>query len=397
MKMYEISQEIRSIMNEKPEPDERELTRRFLRLVSQNRRIKHYQVTQQDEAIIGADWLWLIYTNAGVYGFLIQAKKLQKKEASVTRRILNYKSNSGARQIDLLLKQSKESGMPALYVLFSNQIQHIACGYSKPKTTEGVFFDSASNLYDHFFGNDPRGPKNTPISCLFSCFSKKCNYFENCKLCKVCKYCDNEDYCLSTKSSDGACSTPFELLLKGLFGISYEPSPIDEKMLFLTYAESVLKKHPQYVIQCLSHQFSNISDLPSQIIVSDYANRHGRDYLKTIMGADFVVDHTHIYSAKEIIQILKEKKQKYSFVRRIGLFGSYAKNEANGDSDIDIALVYSRRSFSKFEDLFELISLIKDIMGTFQKNIDFIDYNSACENENSIGFIEDINAYIKWI
>lgn len=115
------------------------------------------------------------------------------------------------------------------------------------------------------------------------------------------------------------------------------------------------------------------------------------------MGADFVVDHTHIYSAKEIIQILKEKKQKYSFVRRIGLFGSYAKNEANGDSDIDIALVYSRRSFSKFEDLFELISFIKDIMGTFQKNIDFIDYNSACENENSIGFIEDINAYIKWI
>ena len=107
--------------------------------------------------------------------------------------------------------------MPALYVLFSNQIQHIACGYSKPKTTEGVFFDSASNLYDHFFGNDPRGPKNTPISCLFSCFSKKCNYFENCKLCKVCKYCDNEDYCLSTKSSDGACSTPFELLLKTVF------------------------------------------------------------------------------------------------------------------------------------------------------------------------------------
>ena len=79
------------------------------------------------------------------------------------------------------------------------------------------------------------------------------------------------------------------------------------------------------------------------------------------------------------------------------MFGSYAKNEANGDSDIDIALVYSRRSFSKFEDLFELISFIKDIMGTFQKNIDFIDYNSACENENSIGFIEDINAYIKWI
>ena len=54
------------------------------------------------------------------------------------------------------------------------------------------------------------------------------------------------------------------------------------------------------------------------------------------------------------------------------MFGSYAKNEANGDSDIDIALVYSRRSFSKFEDLFELISFIKDIMGTFQKNIDII-------------------------
>ena len=69
MKIFEISQEIRSIMNEKPEPDERELTRRFLRLVSQNHRIKYYQVSQQDEAIIGADWLWLIYTNVGVYGY----------------------------------------------------------------------------------------------------------------------------------------------------------------------------------------------------------------------------------------------------------------------------------------------------------------------------------------
>lgn len=397
MKIFEISQEIRSIMNEKPEPDERELTRRFLRLVSQNHRIKYYQVSQQDEAIIGADWLWLIYTNAGVYGFLIQAKKLQKKETSVTRRILDYKSNSGERQIDLLLKQSRASGIPALYVLFSNQIQHIACGRNKPKTTEGVFFDSASNLYDHFFGNDTHGPKCTPISCLFSCFSKKCNYFENCKLCKVCKDCDDEDYCLSTRASESACSTPFELFLQGIYGIAYEPSPIDERILPLTFVESVLKKHPQYIIQCLSHQFSSISNLPSQIIVSDYANRHGRDYLKTIMGSDFVVDRTRIYSTKEIIQILKEKKQKYSFIRKIGLFGSYAKNEANGESDIDIALVYSRRSFSKFEDLFELINFIKDIMGTFQKNIDFIDYNSACENENSIGFIEDINSHIRWI
>lgn len=397
MKIYEISQEIRSIMNEKPESDERELTRRFLRLVSQNHRIKYYQVSQQDEALIGADWLWLIYTNAGVYGFLIQAKKLQKKETSVTRRILDYKSNSGERQIDLLLKQSRESGIPALYVLFSNQIQHIACGRNKPKTTEGVFFDSASNLYDHFFCNDSHGPKCTPISCLFSCFSKKCNYFENCKLCKVCKDCDDEDYCLSTSARENACSTPFELLLQGIYGIAYEPSPIDERILPLTFAESVLKKHPQYIIQCLSHQFSSISSLPRQIIVSDYANRHGRDYLKTIMGSDFVVDRTRIYSTKEIIQILKEKKQKYSFIRKIGLFGSYAKNEANGESDIDIALVYSRRSFSKFEDLFELINFIKDIMGTFQKNIDFIDYNSACENENSIGFIEDINSHIRWI
>lgn len=397
MKIFEISQEIRSIMNEKPEPDERELTRRFLRLVSQNHRIKYYQVSQQDEAIIGADWLWLIYTNVGVYGFLIQAKKLQTKERSVTKRIVDYKSNSGERQIELLLKQSKESGIPALYILFSNQIQHIACGYNKPKTTEGVFVDSASNCYDHFFCNDPHGPKNTPISCLFSCFSRKCNYFENCKLCKVCKECDEEHYCLSARGDKIACSTPFELLLQGIYGIACKPSPIDERMLPLIFAESVLKKHPQYIIQCLSHQFSNILNLPSQIIVSDYANRHGRDYLRTIMGPDFVVDHTRIYSTKEIIQILKEKKQQYGFIRKIGLFGSYAKKEAKGESDIDIALVYSRRSFSKFEDLFELISFIKDIVGTFQKNIDFIDYNSACEDENCIDFIEDINSYIRWI
>ncbi len=69
-----------------------------------------------------------------------------------------------------------------------------------------------------------------------------------------------------------------------------------------------------------------------------------------------------------ILNYLKEHKnefmQKYS-VEKIGLFGSFARNEAREDSDIDI--------FVKMKpDLFTMVELKEQIERDLQKKVDII-------------------------
>ncbi|MCK9425992.1 MAG: nucleotidyltransferase family protein [Ignavibacteriaceae bacterium] len=63
------------------------------------------------------------------------------------------------------------------------------------------------------------------------------------------------------------------------------------------------------------------------------------------------------YSSSEIIEILKGHRallKKYSVIR-IGLFGSFSRNEATKISDIDLLVDFEDKSFDNFIDLaFEL-------------------------------------------
>lgn len=59
------------------------------------------------------------------------------------------------------------------------------------------------------------------------------------------------------------------------------------------------------------------------------------------------------YTSTEIFDILKKHKwllQKYS-VKRIGLFGSFSKNESNDKSDIDFLVDFDEKSFDNFMEL----------------------------------------------
>ena len=61
---------------------------------------------------------------------------------------------------------------------------------------------------------------------------------------------------------------------------------------------------------------------------------------------------------EDILSFLKEHKdelqQKYS-VTKIGLFGSYAKDEANEQSDIDLAISTTKKDFFIREELREYL------------------------------------------
>jgi len=71
---------------------------------------------------------------------------------------------------------------------------------------------------------------------------------------------------------------------------------------------------------------------------------------------------------QDILQYLKnhyqEFKQKYQ-VEQIGLFGSYARDEAKEDSDIDIFVKMPPKAFN-------LIDIKEQLKNTFKKDIDIV-------------------------
>ncbi len=90
----------------------------------------------------------------------------------------------------------------------------------------------------------------------------------------------------------------------------------------------------------------------------------------------------------EILTFLREKKS-YLFktygVTSIGLFGSYARNEARDDSDIDIAV--ELKSENKFMNFFNLKYYLEDTFEAIEAVESYIDKLSFDD------FREDIKTY----
>lgn len=81
-----------------------------------------------------------------------------------------------------------------------------------------------------------------------------------------------------------------------------------------------------------------------------------------------------IYSIEEIKSILKEVLKNMP-VYSVVLFGSYAKNEANSNSDLDF-VIDTRESLMGFK----LYSLITKIEESFNKNVDAFEKTEIIED-----------------
>lgn len=77
---------------------------------------------------------------------------------------------------------------------------------------------------------------------------------------------------------------------------------------------------------------------------------------------------------KEIIHLLKifkeENKNKYH-IKKIGIFGSVAKDRMNENSDIDIVVNLTK------QDLFELIGIKQDLEERLKCPIDIVSYRKT--------------------
>jgi hypothetical protein len=75
-----------------------------------------------------------------------------------------------------------------------------------------------------------------------------------------------------------------------------------------------------------------------------------------------------ILNSKEIIRKLEEKSRdikKYN-VKKIGIFGSFAKNKQHKKSDIDIIVDFDKETFDNYMDLLFLLEKI------FRRKIDLV-------------------------
>lgn len=73
-------------------------------------------------------------------------------------------------------------------------------------------------------------------------------------------------------------------------------------------------------------------------------------------------------NSKEIIKKIKEKSKdikKYN-VKKIGVFGSFAKNKQNKKSDIDIIVNFNKETFDNYMDLLFLLEKM------FKRKIDLV-------------------------
>ena len=77
---------------------------------------------------------------------------------------------------------------------------------------------------------------------------------------------------------------------------------------------------------------------------------------------------------EKIIQLLKifkeENKNKYH-IKKLGIFGSVAKNRMKEESDIDIVVNLTR------QDLFELIGIKQDLEERLKYPIDIVSYRET--------------------
>ena len=75
-----------------------------------------------------------------------------------------------------------------------------------------------------------------------------------------------------------------------------------------------------------------------------------------------------IYTLEELRQRVKPIAEKYD-LRAVYLFGSYARNEATEQSDVDIMI---DRTGSKIKGMFEMGGLYEDLCASIHKEIDLV-------------------------
>lgn len=87
-----------------------------------------------------------------------------------------------------------------------------------------------------------------------------------------------------------------------------------------------------------------------------------------------------IYTMDELKEIISPIAKKYN-IKEVYIFGSYARNEATEDSDVDVLV---DDSGSSIETLFDRAELFADLQDAIGKSTDLVDVAAMMENIETI-------------
>ena len=388
MKVYESSCMIRRLLSGRSNYSENTLTEHFVDYISTRYRSHAYKLTQNYEGShSGADFIWIVITDHGVFQFLVQAKKAVSKYPYISQ-----------QKIRLLMKFAHKNNCVPFYFLYSNRINEFKCNSIKT-TEEGVFMESADHIYK-YFNKEKSNLNPLPVSCLFSCLSKECKYTdENMDIpCLSCNCCDIIDKCCiiqnasNVNNSNERCDYPFIPFLRHHYQLDYRPKNLNSNLFLSIFADSVLARNPN-LVPFLFEDTDYPSAFIDRVVISDYLNRHGEHYLNTLIGDEYEYNED-ILSLEYIIEVIKKHWKECHFFCRIGVFGSYSRNKATKQSDVDIAIEYDYNKIKNGNHLKKLIVFLSSIIKDLKKNVDYIDYISCKDNSH---FMECINKDMIWI
>jgi hypothetical protein len=80
------------------------------------------------------------------------------------------------------------------------------------------------------------------------------------------------------------------------------------------------------------------------------------------------------------LQLLKQNEKEIQSrfcVKRIGIFGSYARHEERGDSDVDVYVEFSEPTYDNFIELFVYLE------GLFGKTVELVTKNGVSPHMSS--------------
>jgi len=102
---------------------------------------------------------------------------------------------------------------------------------------------------------------------------------------------------------------------------------------------------------------------------------------------------------QESCEILNNFENKNA-VKKIGVFGSFARGDYTRDSDIDLIIDYNYDKTGLIEDLFKFLNFITDLKNMFKnkynKETDIIEYEALWQKENRL-LKEEVEGEIVWI
>jgi len=85
--------------------------------------------------------------------------------------------------------------------------------------------------------------------------------------------------------------------------------------------------------------------------------------------------------------------EKYPYIKRVGVFGSYARGEEQATSDLDILLDYDNSSDEYMDDL---ARFMEDIENIITIKIDYVTYNGLMRSKDT-SFKQEVLKEVKWL